>query len=182
MNKKLLNILTLSFLVASISSCGNENPTSDPQQSEIPSVSDSIGDSIPSSEIPTIIPTPEVNKDPVYNENYNWPIQESNAYKGIYSFTTSSIDEPNSLNLKIDGNPVTEEEKVNFDATIRWDASERYPVHSDTVENCDNQITFNDEVLGRLPTDDSKGIIIPNLSLFEGPNVFSVTIGLSITS
>ena len=118
MNKKLLNILTLSFLVASISSCGTENPTSDPQQSEIeseiPSVSDSIGDSIPSSEIPTIIPTPEVNKDPVYNENYNWPIQESNAYKGIYSFTTSSIDEPNSLNLKIDGNPVTEEEKVNL--------------------------------------------------------------------
>ena len=181
MNKKLLNILALSFLLTSISSCGNEEPTSNPQQSEVeselPSVSDSIGDSIPSSEIPTIIPTPEVNKDPVYNENYTWPLKENNAYKGIYSFTASSIDEPDSLNLKIDGNPVSEAEKINFDATIKWDASERYPVHSDTVENCDNQITFNDEVLGRLPTDDSKGIVIPNLSLFEGPNVFSVTIG-----
>ena len=86
MNKKLLNILALSFLVTSISSCGNEEPTSNPQQSEVeselPSVSDSIGDSIPSSEIPTIIPTPEVNKDPVYNENYNWPLKENNAYKG----------------------------------------------------------------------------------------------------
>ena len=179
MNKNILKIISLSFLLISISSCG-EQPTEVPSENntEVPTVSDSIGDSISSTETPTTQePTIEINKDPIYNDNYLWPFEEQAAYNGVYSFTASSLDETNSLNLKIDGNEVAAANYINYNAKILWDASEKYPVHSDTVENCDNQITFNGEILGRLPTDDSKGVVVENSLLYEGPNVFSVTIG-----
>lgn len=193
MNKKLLNILALSFLVTSISSCGDKNPTPTPtvEPTPVPTISESgvveptveptqeptVEPTLEPTVEPTIEPTPEPKPDPVYNENYRWPFEESGAYGGMYEFTASSYEETGSLNLKIDGTPVAAADYINYDAKILWDASERYPVHSDTVENCDNQITFNDEVLGRLPSDDSKNILVPNFSLYDGPNVFSVTIG-----
>ena len=188
MKNNYFKILALSFLVASITSCGKDEPTPEPsiQESNIPVISDSGVSVVPTieptneptqipTEEPTVEPTPE--PDPIYSEDYKWPFVEKAAYAGTYNFTASSYEETGSLNLKVDGNKVDEANYVNYDAKILWDASEKYPVHSDTVENCDNRITFNDEVLGRLPTDDSKGIVIPNSSLYEGPNVFSVTIG-----
>ena len=162
----LLKFLMFSFLTISLVSCGQE-VSSEPS-------SDISND--PSSELSS-----EISSDPlaevVDNESYTYPFEELQAIKGSnnFSITGTGIYE-HDLKLSVDNSPV-EKIKPNWDAMIRWDANPEYPVHSFGVEHAKNEITFNNEVIGVLPRDDAEGVLIPNLSLYEGQNVFSLTIG-----
>lgn len=167
---KLLMLFSLGILTTSIVSCG-ETPTD--EVSSTPSQESS------SVESESSIESSESSLDTsiVANENYSWPLQENAAYTKNMKLTTSSVDEYRNLKLKIDGSDVTKANYIDYSAKIMWEHDEKYPVHSDTLENCANDITFNDVHFGRLPTDYSKGVTIPTEYLDEGYNIFSVTIG-----
>ena len=161
----LLKILMFSLLTVSLVSCG-ETSNSDSNN--------------PSSDVSTEISS-EVSSDPlaeiVDNEAYTYPFEELDALKGTNTFSiTSTGNYAHDLKLSIDNSPV-DKIKPNCDAAIRWDANPQYPVHSFGVEHAKNEITFNGEVIGVLPRDDAEAVNIPNLSLYEGQNVFSLTIG-----
>lgn len=165
MKKKNLKNFTFIFLIAILSSCnGNKN-------------TDSLSSTNNESQIPSNSSEDTMNRDIIENEQYMWPFQEDNAFKGTMFFTVGSQLEDRNLSLKIENNLIEKEKKVNYDARIIYDLSSVYPCHSDTIEHAYNAITFNDVSMGALPSDDTKGIDIPNANIDDGMNVFSLTIG-----
>ena len=158
----LLKILMFSLLTISLVSCGE---TSNSNESNEPS--SDISSEVSSEPLPEIVD----------NEAYTYPFEEFDALKGTNTFSiTSTGNYAHDLKLSIDNSPV-DKIKPNWDALIKWDANPQFPVHSFGVEHAKNEITFNGDVIGILPRDDDEAISIPNLSLYEGENVFSVTIG-----
>ena len=165
MKGKFIKVLVLTLLVCAFNSC--DHSTSESLQSTFDSSSNST-----TSES-------SFNKDVIKTDGYSWPFEEENTYKEQLNFSVSSLEEFRDLRLKIDGQEIQKKEKVNYDAVIMYDINPEYPVHSDYVEANFNEIKFNDESLGALPSDDQKGVPISVKQMCEGFNVFSATIGLS---
>ncbi|MCI5745683.1 MAG: hypothetical protein MR270_05310, partial [Erysipelotrichaceae bacterium] len=166
MKKLHFKILSLLIMIA-LSACNKQN------------ISESISDSDLSSSLTQQESESSIEEiTAIENENYKWPFKEGNSYSGNMFFSACGYENSsNNLKLKIDDEIVEKENIVNYDGTIIYDIDPAHPVHSDTVEHCFNEITFNGVSLGALPSDNSHGIKINNDDLYEGENIFTITIG-----
>lgn len=118
-------------------------------------------------------------QEPEYVENdaYSWNFNEKQGYKESMNFTVESQLTDCDVEVLLDGTPLTPLKRAIGDVKVLYDLDSEYPCHSDSVEHAYNEITFNNNVLGKLPSDNTNGIDVAFSSLYYGQNVFSLTIG-----
>lgn len=152
MNNKFLKTMIVALLSVLVSSCDNTQATN--------SSSEEI-------------------KEPEYVENdaYSWNFKEKQGYKDTMNFTVESEKTDCDVEVLLDGTPMTPLKRAIGDVKILYDLDSDYPCHSDSVEHAYNEITFNKDVLGKLPSDNTNGVDVSFSSLYYGQNVFSLTIG-----
>lgn len=171
MKKKVLNLMLLSFLAITFTSCNNaNNSTTDPSSEESITPTDSVNSQESSSEI-------KDENELLENDQYTWMFENEQAYSNDLKFSVESADESSKMEVLIDDKPLEKLGYPDGSAYISYELDTEYPCHSDTIEHAYNEITFNGEVLGALPSDDSTKINCEFTSLVSGANVFSVTIG-----
>ena len=111
------------------------------------------------------------------NENYTWEFKEGAAYANDLKFSVESNDEWSDMAVLIDDKPLKPISYPDGSAKISFETDDEYPSHSDTLEHACNEMTFNGEVIGNLPSDDSETIDVEFTDLISGYNVWSITIG-----
>lgn len=151
MNNKLIKSLMVLFLIFFISSCNNNTVVESSKTSQ------------------------EQEEDVVIeNENYSWNFKEKNAYKNVFDFSVESSIEDTNFEVFVDNTLINPLDRFNGNVKVIYDIDESFPCHSDTLEHAYNEITFNKEVIGTLPSDDSKGIEVDYKKLIYGENVFYI--------
>ena len=168
MKNNILKIALLAVLSFSMLSCDDSsNDVSQPSN-----LDSSISDSMTNSPIDSSTEEDEVLEDvELTNENYTWAFKENAAFADDLKFSVESNDEYSDLKVLIDNKPLEKLPYPDGSAKISFETDDQYPSHSDTLEHACNEMTFNGQVIGNLPSDDTKTIDLEFTDLLWGYNV-----------
>ena len=165
---KLNKIILLSVLSLLVVSCGKSDNSSIEEKD-----TSSIQESSQISEQESI---EESNVD---TSQYAWYFRKNQAYRGTHNFSIDTKLYDRDLKLLIDNEEIDPEpiSSKNLDCYIEYTFDKDNFAHSDTVEHAFNEMTWNGESMGAIPSDDSKRIPIDFDVILDGENYFSLTTG-----